>query len=508
MVSVMTIVKGHRCVAVIFMCAVIVVCCAACGGTSLEGDLDSLQASVGLKINKYQIIIPSDSSPELADKANSLAYKIEESIWVTCRVYSDSSQPPADMYALPIYIGNAKGKLEQERGGLRRDDYIYSATDERIILGGLSHSASIAAIDRFIEDVLPYCESTNIFEYQGDFEYRHTYETPSFKLCGFDLDDYSICALADEESHEMTMARAMRDGISDLTGVYPQIVSAEAQSTGHKQIVLQKNGTGTVSITFNGEDILLTAPDTYGLSLLCSMFCERLSECVARGDAYMDITEAVTCTYSAPKLKLFVAYQPERSVSGALSFADTVEAANADIVYFGIMDKEFCQLVRANIKGYEFFVYSMAEDKVLAMAYKAAAFNCSVDFSNASDGIMATDIELVSSGERFKIYSLCENDSTKREECAAKLAELMSSSEENVFGIYAMCDTQKHDVNIGGFHVSQSASLKWADGYRRTSIYVNSSLCCDVSGNDTDGDSLTATVSKLFSKEYSENIGK
>ncbi len=356
----MTTVKSRACkICVALMCILLSLCLGACAADGSFDALESLQSSVGVKITTYYIVLPSGCASELAEAARELESDIEDALDVDCRVIYDNEEYDSDISSMPIFIGNADGKLTQRVQDLRRDDYIYHVENEYMLLGGLTDNASIEAINRFLSDILPNCESSNIFEYDGDFAYSHTYELKGFMLCGFDFGEYDIILPEGRTSHVAAIARAMREKISKKTGSYPDILTETKPEDGNRELVLASGENVSPSIFFDGEDVVLTASDTYGFSVLAEKLYLLMLENISDGRSSLQINEPVYCGGSAPKISAamtFADLSDEYNIPiNANQFATQINQIGSDIIFFGNTNSDWLNIVRNKMGGaYEF----------------------------------------------------------------------------------------------------------------------------------------------------------
>ncbi len=502
----MTIAENIRkilCLAMTF--ALLLSCLCSCASENDEfSDLDTLHSSIGVEIDTYHIVMPSACSAPLVQSVKTLAEKIESALTVECKVDYDTQGALKGDDVMQIYIGNADKKLEKHTDNMRAEDYIYRAYDTFFILGGYSDSASIAAIDRFLIDVLPNCESKNIFEYEGDFSHTAEYKISEFLLCGYDLSEFDFCISPSRESAEGKIAEALYDKIVDMCGACSQIsFSSSPEDSCHEVVFRKADGEGA-NIYYDGEDMIFEAHDAYGFSIAAEKFYSFVCEAMSEGKVALDISEKLSYSYSEPTVNISVAMPKGKNISESIAFADKISKQGADIILLGLVDSEQLQLIENQAVGYTFSSEAVDGGTALAVAYKNTISSCVPQF-DAEGGVVLLNVTLRSSGELFSVIALCERSAENREANIKLFEKTLVDAQNAAVGIYMSADNAAIDAGGDGFEKADEFVL--SDGPKRTVIYSeNGQIAC--SASLAEDDTVNISASKLYCDEYLENIGK
>ena len=183
------------------------------------------------------LIIPANASSELIESANKLSLEISEKLDVYTKLYYDNEPLPSEKSARFIFVGNTSyADMQAKLARLKTDDFLCSAIGDHIFIGGKSDSATIAAIERFISDTLPYLDLSIKLEAEDQFEYfgEYLYNYPT--LNGYPLNDYSIVYPQNCDMREKDIANALSQKLSEIFGVYPTVIAKNQAIDGQMMI--------------------------------------------------------------------------------------------------------------------------------------------------------------------------------------------------------------------------------------------------------------------------------
>ena len=186
--------------------------------------LDNVTDETETAIEECHLILPSDASHELIESANRMSAALTDRSNVKSTVYYDSEPQPQLRNTRLIFLGNTSYDISKRKiSRLKSDDYICISVQDHIVLGGKSCSATVAAIERFISDVLPYFDIQDAISDELSFEYHGEYLYTNITVNGYSLDDYTIAYPSNESMREKAIAHALRDRLAELCGAYPDI---------------------------------------------------------------------------------------------------------------------------------------------------------------------------------------------------------------------------------------------------------------------------------------------
>ena len=106
------------------------------------------------------VIVPSTASDALIARARTLCTELAARTGIPASFFFDNEALPKQDDVRLILLGNTAHALSDKHlGDLRRDDYLCALDEDALILGGKSDSATLAAIDRFSAELLPYADA-------------------------------------------------------------------------------------------------------------------------------------------------------------------------------------------------------------------------------------------------------------------------------------------------------------------------------------------------------------
>ena len=170
------------------------------------------------------LIIPASAGSELIARARTLASALSEQTGIPS-LYFDDEDPLMRENTRTLLLGNVQNALSQSHlHTLRRDDYLCIAEENTLILGGKSDAATIAAINRFTDQLLPYADAEILINNDQHFTVRAEYTFSAATLNNFSLEDYRIAYPKNGTLGEKALAYALREQIADHCGFYPDIL--------------------------------------------------------------------------------------------------------------------------------------------------------------------------------------------------------------------------------------------------------------------------------------------
>lgn len=189
--------------------------------------LENTTEENGAEIKDCHIILPSDASPELIKSATRLSIELSDRFGIRSTAIYDSEPLPQLRNTRLIFLGNTSYDISALKiSRLKINDFVCASVENDIVLGGKSSSATVAAIERFISDVLPYFDIQDKLSDDLCFEYHGEYLYTNITVNGYSLDDYTIAYPSAETMKEKAIAHALRDRLANLCGAYPDIVES------------------------------------------------------------------------------------------------------------------------------------------------------------------------------------------------------------------------------------------------------------------------------------------
>lgn len=231
----------------------------------------------------YRIVLPTDATAELAIAARELAEQIATQTESSVTVRYEHEEDCYKGEACLVLLGCVE-RVEAEMRLFKRDDYVCRMNENReILIGGRSESATLAAIARFREEILPAASNLALMHENAGFTHLEEYAVEHFSLNGFELQEYRIVAEG-EDNTLLSLARWLRDEIAEQSGYYLSVLDEESFDGNGRALILRIEPThstlGQACLMPTQNGLALQAEDSYGVSIAVSAFADELSEAV------------------------------------------------------------------------------------------------------------------------------------------------------------------------------------------------------------------------------------
>lgn len=278
---------GKRLLSLALLLLVLSACLVSCknkadGGEESDDALSMLleiveSAETTAEAGCYVIVLPAGCTGALVENAQRLSDGIEEIVGVECVIEYDNSDTPRRDNAIEIILGAAeRDESKILLSKLRANDYICKKANENIVIGGVTESATLTALNKFIDEILPYASSDQLMSSGAEFEYVGSYKLDGVKLCGFPIGDFDIVCGTEPES--VGVANRLYLDILSESGYALNI--RDKQRDGFKEIVLElvetEDYVDKAYILYDGEDVTLRAYSAYGMNAASDNFRELL----------------------------------------------------------------------------------------------------------------------------------------------------------------------------------------------------------------------------------------
>lgn len=242
------------------------------------------------------LTVPDSSSGELVSRAEGLAKNITAQTGVGAIVKYDSQPVSLGSESLRILLGNTSDIISAEAlKGFRKDDYICRYERGAIVIGGVSETATIAAIDRFEKDILPSSSNGFFMSEDAHFENFGEYELNSLVVNGFNIYEFTIAY--GTVGVQSDIASVLGEYISSKSGYVLNVKGyGELDGSAAKIIYLHLDAEidkNTAIIERKDNDFEIRASDSYALSGAVANFVSMIFP----EDVGADISVTVdTCT--------------------------------------------------------------------------------------------------------------------------------------------------------------------------------------------------------------------
>lgn len=323
------------------------------------GELSTTAVTTAQNCDYYDVIVPSDCSGEVYDAADKLCKRIELKPTAKADVYYDYEAEANNKGHTYIYVGVLDNDIcRRAYIDFRSDDYRYSFINEVFVVGGVTDKATVAAIERFIADIVDRSSDKLVMSDPEGFLYRadHT-DDGGVLLNGFALSQYRIVyPVGDAEG--MLLANELKNNIERQFGYSLSVVSDSDGDPRSRSIcigrTMRADTHGYVCSETQGvimpyaTGISIVADNIFGLKLGMAEFAEILSD---GKDDGAQIKETITADYNKGAVSLInlYFYENKYDVQKILSVCDTVRNSDTDIIRFEGISKEFFEYVRKNL---------------------------------------------------------------------------------------------------------------------------------------------------------------
>ena len=388
--------------AVVAICGVLLLC--SCAQNSTPDALSVLKQKSAPE--KYNIIISSKATEELYCSVGELADALSDKTGVKCDVLYDNENVVDSVKVFEILVGNIDNSaVATEYRNLKRDDYICHAYENYIILGGKSDSASVCAVKRFVEDIVPYATDAMIMDKDSEFAHYAEYEMSDVTFCGFSLSEYKWVYSGEPTESVAGLAKDLRELIADRCGAYGELCSESVD--GNKEIIFildeEAINCSTVKIFRKAEDIYIASSTTYGLSVGAQALYDLLFSQGEKATVNVDINYELMYNVSDCGFSLAVASifgDSSNKIDTAISFADAANSLDADIVLLRGGDDDLISFALPNISTR--LSKLEYENKCLALydSKKLSYVGCSI-----TDGILEIVLKNNSTEQMMYVYS-------------------------------------------------------------------------------------------------------
>ena len=509
-------IRAAVCVILALLCAISVVGCKKRAdnsgvlealGSMKEDDVTDTEAHRAAEY--YQIIIPSACSGELSLAARRLADGIEENTDTDCGVFYDVEDIPSMAGAVQILLGNTnKATSRLALNDLRVGDYVCRFVNGALVIGGVSDDTTIAALERFMEEILPVATSECLMENDGGFEHIATYELKTVLLRGFDIGDYAV-VYDDEECREF--AEYISRTVARSCGRYLAVTGDGDRVSGKKEIAvsLDSLSEGVAYIAAENEDIIIGGADTYGVSYATAMFCELLFSNAVDGVASLEsVDNRFSCRNDSVRVMHLVSTvsASENDLVNIIDLATMINGADADVFVFGDISPSAFETMSYSLSSkFEIIV----RDGYRPIIYRKDRLTPTAVFCESQSCLEMMRVEFACSvtGEKYLVYNFCSDgsgasfsavkDKLTETECTVALLTVptvggrlpeLSMFDDRILGssIVNMREQEHCLIALGG-------KERW-------------SSCLGALVGNNDAASVTAEIKQRYSAEYLDSI--
>ena len=308
---------------------------------------------------EYIIVISASASGEISQKARILANKINERTGAAVALAYDNNEIPTTDSTRLVYIGNVDVfAVAKKISQMRSLDYTCRAFENFTLIGGKGDRATLTAIDRFINEILPVSTEQMLIPEGGGFDFTGKYEVDSLFVDGVSLGDFAIVVDSVSDIPAVDVAYSLRDKISEDFGYWLDIRVGNIKSTENYIRVLtdSKCQSGRGVLERNEKGIVIKAADRTGLSKVADNFLIHLSSDGVSGALKPSIPKNLYVPYGDTKCTVaatFMELLPTLSSPlAATSIKNSIEAFSPDVIFLGETDDKVRQILSNSLNSY------------------------------------------------------------------------------------------------------------------------------------------------------------
>ena len=340
-----------------------------------------IEPAVAKRVSEHDyLIVPANAGSDLIARARTLASAISERTGIPCSVHFDDETFLTRENARLILIGNVKNALSQNHlHGLRRDDYLCVSDGNALILGGKGDAASIAAIDRFSESLLPYVNAEIFINQDQQFLVRAEYALSAVTLNGFSLGDYRLVYPKNGALSEKALANTLRDQIADRCGFYLDVLSDDLIQEEARVIAIGNcfgNTPPTESAIYADSSVItLYGASSYSLFDAAFVFLNLLFTNVEETTATLSLTVPVPVAANAPSILALGGLLCERDEMSNLitisDFSSTVQTHEPAMLPCSAVSQDLLSLyLQPSLSQYALLSQTESDGRVLPFFFR------------------------------------------------------------------------------------------------------------------------------------------
>ena len=465
-------------------------------------------------VGYYRIVLSGACSSEVADAARELETAIEEITGVDCGVTYDSREAPNRTDAVEILIGNTtRNSSAIALEGLRTNDYVCKWINGSLVIGGLSNSATFAALERFTNEVLPSATPSELMTPELEFSYYHDYGIDSIKLCGFEISDYSVVCNAET----LEYARILADSVAQRAGRHLEVRQGAPREL-VKEITLVTDETvdGAAYVECNGEDVMIKAKDTYGVSIAFAELYEKLFGGISQS-VDVSLPAQTTYSYNAPHVRVLsvlseigISEDNLSAINGAISY---IKRNAADVVAFGNINPDVLDMIMLGLPSeYKIAVELDLGKGVMAVIYREGTVSVNLEKTEV-DGlaVLKLDMKHEFSGEIYQSLILSGTSTVS----AAELSSVIAQNVRDVNNTLVLLTLPESESFASGFEVTNmtekyNSPIYMRAGVRRAALLhgenIKSGTVSADSNNLGTAVFFSVTLDKSYCDAYLKNV--
>lgn len=458
------------------------------GCSQTEGDaflaLGEMMESAETDQMRCEIIYGGDASATLVDAARKLAQEVEEQTGMDTVTHSGAVDYISGCFY--IVLGRVDdGVTYYWYHGMKADDYVCRAYENIVALGGVSEDATLAAIERFEDDVLPTAENGYFADDGVVFRHVGEYGIDKILLNGYELGDYTI--LSDTQALD-TVCR-FRERIAQASGDYPVIVTGKPSSE-NMNIVISVDVeyiTSTVSFRTENKNVYIETDSIYGLAAGLDELYARFMENTTDNVASLDIKEEFLYEYSDARLSVSCFALDNAAIDNgdAKTTAEAMVNSDADVVIVDVTDDMIWGVTEPYIvdtKIYEVTQITMGDELVASVLYKPHTVRLEDTSTESINGLLTLELGVhhIGGEKDYTLLGFFGHDATYAHTFGNTMIEKMEQTDGYTVAVFAIDENilGALSTNADGYNSNINAVTKTQNLTYRMGAFTSDTLEC------------------------------
>ncbi len=346
------------------------------------------------EMSEISVIIPNGSSSAIVNAADSLCDAIKKKIDIP--TYRKNENDIISKNSYVVLLGNFKSGLsELHMRDLRIDDYVCIEDGETLILGGRTDTATLNAIERFKNEILPVSDIYTLIPHNGGFIHKGEYAISKYLLNGTELVDYKI-SINSNKDHLKESALKIQKVLAEQTGYWLDIVvGADYNDLNGSiiriEIINDSQGNGIARITPTEKGLVLSANDETAIELCCDKFIDLILDDTDVESVEKSIEKPVVITFSTSSATVFSYIHDDKNPISALNAASIfspILQSSPDFVLLGKLDPVSGKVFSENLTRYK--KSNVTNDSI----YTYSNYNCKAIYYKESGGLTLEGYEM------------------------------------------------------------------------------------------------------------------
>lgn len=310
----------------------------------------------------YDVIVPSDASADIYEKARTLAARLFQKTGALSDVYYEYEMPESSACRTRIYVGELGLQMcRRFYKDFRINDYGYCYSEGAVLIGGVTDSATCEAIDKFISDILPKASLDSIMSEQDNFVYKAVYLSGERSLNGFALSEYTL-VYPSGNAVALGFAELISEKIETTLGYSLAVCSENECDPMARSICIGKTARAGTDDALYSEIEAKILPYATGVSIVSEsafgmeLAAERLLDMLCCDSESILIEDEVTVLFDKGNTRLICLSfdEPLLNLTKILNICSDIRNLAADVIRLDGLSDAYFDYIKRNLANTHF----------------------------------------------------------------------------------------------------------------------------------------------------------